>query len=95
MSESQFDIDYITKLARLELTEEEKTEMGPQLSKIIEYVETLNSLDVGNVEPTSHPFPMDNVVREDVIGESLTQDEALMNAPKQANGLFIVPKIVE
>ncbi len=95
MSESLFNIDYITKLARLELTDEEKAEMGPQLSKVIEYVESLNSLNVDDIEATSHPFPMDNVVRDDTPGESLSQDEALMNAPHKGNGLFVVPKIVE
>lgn len=95
MSDSNFDIEKLATLARLELTENEKQEMNGQLTKIIEYVNKLDSLDVSNVEATSHPFPMDNVVREDILGESLDNQDALLNAPKKHNGLFIVPKIVE
>lgn len=95
MSESRFDLEYITGLARLELSDAEKHEMSGQLDRIIDFVESLKQVDVEGVEPTSHPFPMDNVVREDESGGSLSHEDAMKNAPKKANGLFMVPKIVE
>ena len=62
---------------------------------ILGYIEKLNELDVTGVEPTAHAVPMVNVTRPDEIRPSLPHDDALRNAPAQANGLFIVPKIVE
>jgi aspartyl-tRNA(Asn)/glutamyl-tRNA(Gln) amidotransferase subunit C len=55
----------------------------------------LKELDVDGVEPTAHAMPMTNVTRPDQAGPSLPHDDALRNAPAKANGLFIVPKIVE
>jgi aspartyl-tRNA(Asn)/glutamyl-tRNA(Gln) amidotransferase subunit C len=52
-------------------------------------------VDVSGVEPTAHAFPMVNVTRADETGPSLSNEEALMNAPAKANGLFLVPRIVE
>jgi aspartyl-tRNA(Asn)/glutamyl-tRNA(Gln) amidotransferase subunit C len=95
MSENPFHIDYLADLARIKLTPEEKSEMQSQLAKVIDYIDQLNQLDVTGIEPTSHPFPMNNVTRPDEIKPSLTQEDALFNAPAKANGLFIVPKIVE
>ena len=60
-----------------------------------DYIEQLQQLDVTNVEPTAHPVPLTNVTRPDEVRKSLTNDEALMNAPAKGNGLFMVPKIVE
>ena len=95
MAESQFDIKYIAHLARLHLTPDEEKKLGAQLGQILGYIEKLRELDVTNVEPTAHAVPMVNVTRADEIRPSLSQDEALRNAPAKANGLFIVPKIVE
>ena len=72
-----------------------KKKLGAQLGNILGYIEKLRELDVTNVEPTAHAVPMVNVTRADEIHPSLPHDEAMRNAPKQANGLFIVPKIVE
>ena len=55
----------------------------------------LEELDVTGVEPMAHAVPLSNVLRADEVRPSITQEAALANAPKQANGLFIVPKIVE
>ena len=89
------DINYVAHLARLELTPEEQQTLGAQLGHILEYMEKLKAVDVTGVEPTAHAFPLVNVVRADEAAPSLTQEEALRNAPAAANGLFIVPKIVE
>ncbi|MBU6409223.1 MAG: Asp-tRNA(Asn)/Glu-tRNA(Gln) amidotransferase subunit GatC, partial [Verrucomicrobia bacterium] len=59
------------------------------------YIEKLKQPDVAGVEPTAHAVPLINVTRPDAVGVSLSQEEALRNAPASASGLFIVPKIVE
>lgn len=95
MASAQMDIKYIAHLARLHLTPDEEKKLGAQLGNILGYIEKLNELDVSNVEPTAHAVPLVNVTRADEIQPSLPHDEAMRNAPAQANGLFIVPKIVE
>lgn len=92
---SDFDIKYVANLARIELTPEEETKLSSQLSNILGYVEKLKQLDVTNIEPTSHAVPLINVVRADEKHPSLSNEDALRNAPAKANGLFVVPKIVE
>tara|TARA_B100000683_G_scaffold214658_1_gene209853 strand:- start:97 stop:375 length:279 start_codon:yes stop_codon:yes gene_type:complete len=91
----EMDLSRAVKLARIELTTEEEQRLAPQLGEVLQYVEKLNELDVSDVEPTAHATPLSNVMREDEPRESLSQEEALRNAPKTANGLFVVPKIVE
>ena len=91
----EMDLSRAVKLARIELTPEEEQRLAPQLGEVLQYVEKLNELDVSDVEPTAHATPLSNVMREDEPRESLSQEEALPNAPKTANGLFVVPKIVE
>ena len=95
MAGPEIDIQYVAHLARLELTPEEEKKFGEQLGHILGYVEKLKELDVMNVEPTAHATPLVNVTRADEVRPSLPHDDALRNAPAQANGLFIVPKIVE
>jgi aspartyl-tRNA(Asn)/glutamyl-tRNA(Gln) amidotransferase subunit C len=89
------NVKYVAHLARLQLTPEEEQEIGAQLGSILGYIEKLKEVDVSGVEPTAHAFPMVNVTRADETGPSLSNEEALMNAPAKANGLFLVPRIVE
>ena len=89
------DVKYVAHLARLSLTPEEEQKIGAQLGQILDYIEKLKEVDVTGVEPTAHPFPLINVTRPDEIRPSISNEEALRNAPAKANGLFIVPKIVE
>ena len=89
------DVKYVAHLARLSLTQEEEQKISAQLGNILTYVEKLKEVDVSGVEPTAHAFPLINVTRPDEIRPSISNEEALRNAPAQANGLFIVPKIVE
>ena len=91
----QIDLQHVVKLARIELSAEEEERIGTQLSEIIQYVKKLNELDVDEIEPTAHAVQLTNVLREDQLRPSLSQDDAMRNAPKSANGLFVVPKIVE
>ena len=95
MSDSEFDIKYVANLARIALTPEEEARLGSQLGDILGYVKKLEELDVSDVEPMAHAVPLDNVLRADEVQPSISNDEALANAPKVAKGLFVVPKIVE
>jgi aspartyl-tRNA(Asn)/glutamyl-tRNA(Gln) amidotransferase subunit C len=89
------DVKYVAHLARLALTPEEEQKIGAQLESVLHYVEKLKEVDVSGVEPTAHAFPLVNVTRLDEVQPSLSNEQALRNAPATANGLFIVPKIVE
>ena len=95
MAGTEIDVKYVAHLARLALMPAEEQKIGAQLGNILGYIEKLKELDVSQVEPTAHAVPMVNVTRPDEIRPSLTNEEALRNAPAQANGLFLVPKIVE
>jgi aspartyl-tRNA(Asn)/glutamyl-tRNA(Gln) amidotransferase subunit C len=95
MASAEIDVKYVAHLARLALSPEEEKKLGAQLGNILGYIEKLRELDVTDVEPTAHAVPMVNVTRRDEVRPSLPHEEALRNAPRQANGLFIVPKIVE
>jgi aspartyl-tRNA(Asn)/glutamyl-tRNA(Gln) amidotransferase subunit C len=95
MTSAGINVKYVAHLARLALTPEEETKLAAQLGNILGYIEKLRELDVTGVEPTAHAVPMVNITRADEVRESLSHEAALRNAPRQANGLFIVPKIVD
>ena len=89
------EIDHVALLARLELKDEEKELFSKQVGSIIEYVDKLNELDIDDVEPTAHVLPIKNVFREDELRASLPRDKALQNAPRESDGFYRVPKIIE
>ncbi len=95
MAGTDFNVKYVAHLARLSLSPDEEQKLGAQLNNIIGFVEQLKSVDVSGVEATAHAVPTVNVTRADEVRPSLSHEEAMRNAPKQAGGLFIVPKIVE
>lgn len=88
-------IKYLESLARITLSEDEEKKMGSELQDILTYIDMLNELDTDGVEAMSHCFPVTNVMREDVVGESMTADEIVANAPESQDGCFVVPKTVE
>ncbi len=95
MAATNLDVRYVANLARLALSAEEEQKFGAQLAQVLGYIQKLKEVDVSNVEPTAHAFPLVNVMRPDKVRPSMSHEEALQNAPAQANGLFIVPKIIE
>ena len=95
MAAAEIDVKYVAHLARIALTPDEEKKLAAQLGGILSYIEKLKELDVTHVEPTAHAVPLVNITRADEIHPSLSHDDAMRNAPKQAGGLFIVPKIVE
>lgn len=95
MAAPEFNVQYVAHLARLELTPEEERKLGGQLGVILDYFTKLRELDVGALEPMAHAVPLANVTRNDAVSPSLPHADALRNAPAQAGGLFVVPKIIE
>ena len=88
-------VRHVAKLARLDLTDDEVARFSTQLSAILGYVEKLNELDTDSVEPLAHCLPIHNVLREDVVTESLDTALALKNAPQHFETFFKVPKILD
>jgi aspartyl-tRNA(Asn)/glutamyl-tRNA(Gln) amidotransferase subunit C len=92
---SDLDVAYVAKLARLNLTDAETQLFQKQLGDVLKYAEKLRAVDVSHVEAAAHAIPIFNVFREDETRDWFTAEQALSNAPRQANGLFIVTKVVE
>ena len=92
---SDLDVAYVAQLARLELTAEETALFQTQLAQVLKHADKLREVDVEGVEPAAHALPMFDVLREDLPRPGLTQEEALHNAPRAANGLFIVTRVIE
>jgi aspartyl-tRNA(Asn)/glutamyl-tRNA(Gln) amidotransferase subunit C len=95
MAHTELDVAYVARLARLRLTEAETQLFQEQLGHVLEYVTKLREVDVSGVEAAAHAIPIFNVFREDEARDWFTAEEALRNAPRQANGLFVVTKVVE
>ena len=92
---SELDVAYVARLARLTLTEGEAKIFQKQLDDVLQYAEKLRQVDVTGVDAAAHALPVFNVFRDDSPRDWLTAKQALSNAPRQANGLFVVPKVVE
>jgi aspartyl-tRNA(Asn)/glutamyl-tRNA(Gln) amidotransferase subunit C len=88
-------VDHVARLARLDLSEEERVRMQAELSTILEHVTKIQALDLDGIAPTAHTVPLRNVMRPDEVAPSLTQEQALANAPEERDGRFMVPRIVE
>jgi aspartyl-tRNA(Asn)/glutamyl-tRNA(Gln) amidotransferase subunit C len=89
------EVRHVASLAKLALSEEELRRVGRELNRILDYFAELQQLDTSDVPITSHALPLVNVYREDAIGECLSVEEAVRNAPDGADGYFRVPRIVE
>ena len=97
MSETpHIDIDYLAKLARLDMTEDEKSKLGSQLDDILGYFNKLNSVDVEDVEPMAHAHRVNNVWREGDQPDETYAPEVLTDmAPDHRDNQVVVPKVVE
>lgn len=89
------DVRKVAQLARLTFNDDEETRLVHDLNMVLDYVAVLDSLDTSDVEPTAHVLPLQNVFREDSIRPSLSQEEALSNAPSSGHGHFRVPRVIE
>lgn len=91
----EIDIEHVAKLARLQLTDGEKTQLAAQLGQILEHAARVGEVAAADVPPTASPIPRANVFRDDTPEPSLPADEALRNAPERETGRFKVPRIAE
>lgn len=82
-------------LARIDLKSQELEKLFPQLQDILDFIDKLKKIDIGGIAPTSHILPINNVLREDALKESLPTEKALMNAPCKEGNFFVVPKVIE
>jgi aspartyl-tRNA(Asn)/glutamyl-tRNA(Gln) amidotransferase subunit C len=88
------DVEHVAYLARLGLTEEELARLEGQLNHILDQYAKLAELDTDAIPPTAQVIELENILREDVTGPSLTPEEVLANAPRRAGDLFVVPAIL-
>ncbi|ULE33209.1 Asp-tRNA(Asn)/Glu-tRNA(Gln) amidotransferase subunit GatC [Mycobacterium sp. IDR2000157661] len=88
------EVAHLARLARLSLTDDELDSYAGQLDVILGHVSRIQAVDVAGVEPTGNPLTDVNVFRPDAVEPSLTQHEALDQAPKAAEGRFAVPRIL-
>jgi len=91
----EIDIARVAKLARIALDDDELESFGHQLSDILEHAARVQALPTEGVEPTSHPLPMVNAFRPDVVTGSLDHAEVLEMAPETEGGFFRVPRILD
>lgn len=95
-ADTHFKVDYIAALARLDLSEEEAARYQGQLDAIISYIEELAQVDVEGIEPTAHPAPVFDRLRDDEAPAfSIGREAVLENAPDQAMNQIRVPKVVD
>ena len=88
-------VDKVAHLARLELAEDETDKMIADMSKILDFMAKLNEINTTGVEPLVYMTDEVNVLREDVIKQAITHEEALQNAPKHDENYFLVAKVIE
>ena len=90
---SKEDVKHVAKLAELDFSDSEVEKITPQLNKILGHVANISKVDTAAISPTSHTLEIKNVFREDTVRESLSKEDALLNAPEEMDGGFKVPKI--
>lgn len=85
----------IALLSRLEVKEDNIKSVGKQLNDILSYMDLISQVDITDVAPTAHAVSMRNVMRDDVLQPSLSNEKALQNAPEAEDGYFKVPKVIQ
>ena len=91
---SRDEVAHVAKLARLRLTDEQLDMFTPQLAAILEHAADVEALDLADVPPTSHPYPLANVLRDDVPRDAGIRDAVLAEAPAAEDGMFRVPPVL-
>ncbi len=92
---SRDDVAYVSRLSRLDLSDDELDALVPSLQEILAYADTLNELDTSDIEPTPHVLPLRNVFQTDAVQPSLSNAQALQSAPETSDGFFLVPPVIE
>ncbi len=91
---SRDEVSHLADLARIELSDAELDQLAPQLSVILDSIASIQGVAGDDVPPTSHPLPLTNVFRDDVVTRCLTPEEALSGAPQVEQQRFKVPRIL-
>ena len=91
---SRDDVAHVARLARIVLDDREVDHFTEHLGKVLDHASQLESLDLDDVPPMAHPYPLSNVLRDDVVGDTLDRDEVLGQAPEADDGQFSVPSIL-
>ena len=91
---SRDDVAHVARLARLTLTDDELETFTGQLASILGHAADVEALQLDDVPPTSHPYPLQNVVRPDEVRRCLDRDEVLAQAPAAEDGMFRVPPVL-
>src|SRR6266850_171269 len=91
---SRDEVAHVAELARLELSDDELDRFTSQLAAVLDHAADVEALDVADVPPTMHPYPLVNVWRADQVVECLDRDEVLAQAPAAEDGRFRVPPIL-
>ena len=87
-------VAHVAGLARLRLTDDELDRFTSQLADVLDHATDMASLDLDGIEPMAHPYPLRNVLRDDVVGETLDRDEVLAGAPQVEGPMFRVPPVL-
>jgi len=95
MAAPNLNVEEVARLARLALTPDEIATFQSQLGRVLEHIDQLSKADIEGIEPTAHANPVFNVIREDFPVEGLKSEDFLVLAPRSANNLLIVPKVIE
>ena len=95
MAVTNDDVRYVADLARLQFNDEETEKLSGEMSKILDYMETLEEVDTGNVEPLEHVIELEYRFRDDTSKEPLSHEKALKNAPDADTDYFRVPRVIE
>lgn len=89
------DLEHVAKLARIKLSDQERTVFLPQLESILEYLDKLNQVDTSKISPSFQVTKFTNVFRSDVVKPSLDQKSALTQASKTHDAYFLAPKTID
>lgn len=92
---SRDDVAHLAELAHIAMSDAELERMAGELDSIVDAIASVSEVAGENIPATSHPIPLQNVFRDDVVGQTLTQEEALQNAPDAQDGRFKVPAILD
>ena len=95
MKITRAEVEHVSRLARLALSDQELDSLTGEMDAILDYVEQLNALDTEGIIPTAHAVPMENAFRPDEVRPSLTTAQALSNAPDATDNAFRVRRIIE
>ncbi len=88
------EVSHVARLARLDLTDDEIDLFTRQLGAVLEHAQDVEALDLGDLPPTSHPYPLVNVLRDDVVGPTVDRDEVFAAAPAVEDDRFRVPPVL-